>query len=208
MDLQRVVYIIDRDPDSRESLVSTVTGMGFAVLAHGSIEEFQATSLDDRLGCLILSLHAPAEAGLAALEFLASRPSALPIIVVTDCTAVPPAVRAMQLGVEAYLQKHCFSETALWESIHSAFAKDSVQRASYLHRQSLRDKLQELSSREQHVLELLVQGNDHRQISQDLGISRRTVENRRARIMQKLGAKTFPQLIAIAIELGIPPKET
>lgn len=204
MDLHPAVYIIDNDPASRESLVNTVASMGFAPVAFSSREEYLASLDADRHGCVVLSLHAPAAAGLDALEALTALPIPMPIIVVTDCNAVPPAVRAMQLGVEAYLQKHCFSETTLWESIHAAFARDAVQRAAYHRRQELVGRLQELSPRERQVLEMLVQGCDHRQISDDLNVSRRTVENRRARIMQKFNADTFPQLIAIAIELGLP----
>lgn len=204
MDLHPAVYIIDNDPASRESLVNTVASMGFAPVAFSSREEYVASLDADRHGCVVLSLHAPAASGLDALEALTALPIPMPIIVVTDCNAVPPAVRAMQLGVEAYLQKHCFSETTLWESIHAAFARDAVQRAAYHRRQELVGRLQELSPRERQVLEMLVQGCDHRQISDDLNVSRRTVENRRARIMQKFNADTFPQLIAIAIELGLP----
>ncbi|MBA4106478.1 MAG: hypothetical protein C0485_12035 [Pirellula sp.] len=204
VDLHPVVYIIDNDPASRESLVNMVAAMGFAPVAFHSLDEYVATLDASRHGCVILSLHAPAAAGLDALEALTLLPIPMPIIVVTDCNAVPPAVRAMQLGVEAYLQKHCFSETTLWESVHAAFARDAVQRAAYHRRQELIARLHELSPRERQVLEMLVQGCDHRQISDDLNVSRRTVENRRARIMQKFGADTFPQLIAIAIELGLP----
>lgn len=207
MDLHPAVYIIDADADSRESLVKLIASLGFASVAFSSRDEYLTTLDATRHGCVLLSLHAPAAAGLASLEELATLPISLPIIVVTDCNAVPPAVRAMQLGVEAYLQKHCFSETTLWESIHAAFARDAVQRAAYHRRQALLEKLNELSPRERHVLEMLVQGCDHRQISDDLGVSRRTVENRRARIMQKLGVETFPQLITIAIELGIPAEK-
>ena len=207
MDLHPAVYIIDNDPASRESLVNTVASMGFSPVAFSSREEYVASLDADRHGCVVLSLHAPAAAGLDALEALTALPIPMPIIVVTDCNAVPPAVRAMQLGVEAYLQKHCFSETTLWESIHAAFARDAVQRAAYHRRQELIGRLQELSPRERQVLEKLVQGCDHRRISDDLNVSRRTVENRRARIMQKFGADTFPQLIAIAIELGLPTRE-
>jgi FixJ family two-component response regulator len=204
VDLHPAVYIIDNDPASRESLVNMVASMGFAPVAFSSREEYVASLDADRHGCVVLSLHAPAASGLDALEAMTALPIPMPIIVVTDCNAVPPAVRAMQLGVEAYLQKHCFSETTLWESIHAAFARDAVQRAAYHRRQELVGRLQELSPRERQVLEMLVQGCDHRQISDDLNVSRRTVENRRARIMQKFNADTFPQLIAIAIELGLP----
>jgi two-component system response regulator FixJ len=204
VDLHPAVHIIDNDPASRESLVNMVASMGFAPVAFNARDEYVATLDASRHGCVILSLHAPAAAGLDALEELTSLPIPMPIIVVTDCNAVPPAVRAMQLGVEAYLQKHCFSETTLWESIHAAFARDAVQRAAYHRRQELIARLNELSPREREVLEMLVQGCDHRQISDDLNVSRRTVENRRARIMQKFGVDTFPQLIAIAIELGLP----
>ena len=204
MDFHPAVYIIDNDPASRDSLVNMVASMGFAPVAFSSREEYVASLNADRHGCVVLSLHAPAAAGLDTLDELTTLPIPMPIIVVTDCNAVPPAVRAMQLGVEAYLQKHCFSETTLWESIHAAFARDAVQRAAYHRRQQLIARLNELSPRERHVLEMLVQGCDHRQISDDLNVSRRTVENRRARIMQKFGVDTFPQLIAIAIELGLP----
>jgi len=207
VDLHPAVYIIDNDPASRESLVNTVASMGFSPVAFSSREEYVASLDADCHGCVVLSLHAPAAAGLDELEALTALPIPMPIIVVTDCNAVPPAVRAMQLGVEAYLQKHCFSETTLWESIHAAFARDAVQRAAYHRRQELVGRLQELSPRERQVLEMLVQGCDHRRISDDLNVSRRTVENRRARIMQKFGADTFPQLIAIAIELGLPTIE-
>lgn len=202
MDLHPAVYIIDNDPSSRESLVNMVASMGFAPVAFSSREEYVASLDAGRHGCVVLSLHAPAAAALDTLDELTALP--IPIIVVTDCNAVPPAVRAMQLGVEAYLQKHCFSETTLWESIHAAFARDAVQRAAYHRRQALIARYDELSPRERHVLEMLVRGCDHRQISDDLNVSRRTVENRRARIMQKFGVDTFPQLIAIAIELGLP----
>ena len=204
MDLHPAVYIIDSDAASRESLVNMVASMGFAPVAFNSSDEYIETLDASRHGCVILSLHAPAAAGLDVLEELTSLPIAMPIIVITDCNAVPPAVRAMQLGVEAYLQLHCFSETTLWESIHAAFARDAVQRAAYHRRHQLIARLNELSPRERQVLEMLVQGCDHRQISDDLNVSRRTVENRRARIMEKFGVETFPQLIAIAIELGLP----
>jgi two-component system response regulator FixJ len=208
VDLHPAVHIIDNDPASRESLVNMVASMGFVPIEFSSREEYVATLDPSRHGCVILSLHAPAAAGLDALEELTKLPIPMPIIVVTDCNAVPPAVRAMQLGVEAYLQMHCFSETTLWESIHAAFARDAVQRAAYHRRQELIARLNELSPRERQVLEMLVQGCDHRQISDDLNVSRRTVENRRARIMQKFGVDTFPQLIAIAIEVGLPAKKT
>ena len=207
MDLHPSVYIIDKNPASRDSLANMVASMGFTSVAFGSREDFVATLDSNRHGCVILSLHAPAAAGLDALEDLTKLPIPMPIVVITDCNAVPPAVRAMQLGVEAYLQKHCFSETTLWESIHAAFARDAVQRASYHRRQELVARLNELSPRERQVLEMLVQGCDHRQISDELNVSRRTVENRRARIMEKFGVDTFPQLIAIAIELGLPAEE-
>src|SRR5690606_33559285 len=96
---------------------------------------------DSAHGCVLIFLHAPASASLADLESLAKLPMPMPVIVVTDCTAVAPAVRALQLGVEDYLQKHCYSETSLWESIHAAFARDAVQRAAFQRRRQLQANL-------------------------------------------------------------------
>ncbi|WP_172991840.1 response regulator transcription factor [Lacipirellula parvula] len=203
MDFQPAAHIVDSNDDSRHSLQKLVASMGFVAVTFASPAEFLEGAAQGRRGCLILSLPAPAYTGLGVLEQLATLPDALPIIVVTDCNSVPPAVRAVQLGVAAYLQRHCFSETSLWEAIHAAFARDAVQRAAYERRQALLARYSELSLRERHILELIIQGCDHKQIADDLNVSRRTVENRRSKIMSKLGADTFPQLIAISIELGI-----
>jgi FixJ family two-component response regulator len=207
VDFQPAAHIVDSNVESRTSLEKLVASMGFVAAPFASPTEYLERAAEGRRGCLLLALPAPAYTGLGTVEHLATLPDALPIIVITDCNAVPPAVRAMQLGVDAYLQKHCFSETSLWEAIHAAFARDAVQRAAYERRRSLLEQYNELSLRERHILELIVQGCDHKQIADDLNVSRRTVENRRSRIMSKLGADTFPKLIAISIELGIPAEK-
>jgi two-component system, LuxR family, response regulator FixJ len=202
-----VVHVIDDDSSSRSSLCELVASMGFSTAAYQSVEQYMRGLDSSWHGCVILFLHAPASIGLPDLETLTNLPIPMPVIVMTDCTSVGPAVRAMQLGVEDYVQKHCLSETSLWESIHAAFARDSVQRAAYHRQGQLQAKLAELTLREREVLELLVRGHDHRAIAEELNVSRRTVENRRARIMEKMGVETFPKLIAIAIELGIPESD-
>ena len=100
MDLHPVVHIIDNAADSREALVSQIASMGFAPLGFSSRDEFVSRLDATSHGCILLSLHAPASAGLGLLEDLTKLPVPMPIIVITDCNAVPPAVRAMQLGVE------------------------------------------------------------------------------------------------------------
>lgn len=200
VDSQPTVFIVDDDVDYLPTITKIVTSMGFAPEPYRSGDDFLAAFDLNRPGCLVIDIQFADRDGMALLEQLASEPIAPPAIILTNSTAIPPIVQASRLGVEAYLQKHCFAQTTLWESIQSAFARDAIQRAAYCRRCELLDRMALLNPRERVVLDLLVEGLDHKRIADDLGVSRRTVENRRARIMEKLGADTFPKLIAMAIE--------
>lgn len=200
MDSQPTVFIVDEDVDYLPTLTNMVASMGFRPEPYRSGAEYLAAFDPERAGCLVIEIQAADRDGMAIPRHLAAAPIAPPVIILTSSTAIPPVVEAARLGVETYLQKPCFSQTALWESIQSAFARDAMQRVAYRRRRELLARMETLNVRERAVLALLVQGRDHMRIAEDLGVSRRTVENRRARIMEKLGADTFPQLIAMAIE--------
>lgn len=180
-----------------------IASMGFKARGFSVGEEFLRASDSLDAGCVILDMKLPDLSGLALLEQLSRKPLPPPAIVMSAYAEVAIAVRAMQLGVIAFFQKHALSETALWEAIHFAMARDAENRANHARRELVQGRLAKLSEPERQVLDLLVRGWDHTRIAKALEISRRTVENRRAKLMKKLGAQNFPQLIRLAMEAGI-----
>jgi two-component system, LuxR family, response regulator FixJ len=203
VDSQSTVYVVDNDPAFLESLLVLVASMGFKARGFSVGEELLREADSLGAGCVILDMQLPDLGGLAVLEHLARKPLPPPAIVMSAYAEVAIAVRAMQLGVIAFFQKHALSETALWEAIHFALARDAENRASHARRELVQARVAQLSEPERQVLDMLVRGWDHTRIAKALEISRRTVENRRAKLMKKLGAQNFPQLIRLAMEAGI-----
>jgi two-component system response regulator FixJ len=197
---QPTISIIDDDPDYLESLSLLVRSMGFSTKSYARGGDFLASDDSLAAGCVILDLKLPDLQGIAVLEALGSRPLAPPVIVMTAHAEVTIAVRALRSSVVASFQKHAVSETSLREAIHRAFARDADLRAAHARREEVQSLLALLSAPERQVLELLVQGFDHTRIAEALGISRRTVENRRAKLMKKLRVAHFPQLVRLAME--------
>jgi FixJ family two-component response regulator len=200
---QATVFVVDDDAAFRDSLAALLHSMGFATSCHASGEEFLDVSINGAPSCVILDLKLPTLDGFHVLEALAKRPHAPPTIIMTGVNTVPDAVRAMRLGVVSYLQKQTFSEATLWESVQQALARDAQRRAASARRAAMDAKLKNLTGPERLVLELLLRGKEQIAIAEILGISRRTVDNRRNKIMEKLDVKTLPELIAIAVEAGL-----
>lgn len=203
VDSQSTICVVDDDPAYLESLTILIASMGFKARGFSNGEEFLRAVESLEAGCVILDMKLPDLSGLTVLEHLALKPLSPPAIVMSAYAEVALAVRAMQLGVIAYFQKHSLSETALWEAIHYALARDAENRASHARRELVQGRLAKLSDPERQVLNMLVQGWDHTRIAKQLEISRRTVENRRAKLMKKLGVQNFPQLVKLAMEAGI-----
>lgn len=202
---QSTVWMIDNDLAYRESVSTLVHSLGFAGRPFASGHEFLQAFDERATGCVILDLKTADMDGLVVIERLAQRPLSPPVIVLTAQADVPSAVRAMRLGAVAFLQKQALSETALWEAIQQALERDEQQRAAQARREELKTRLARLTPDEMLVLLRLVKGDDHTSIAEDLDISRRTVENRRAKLMKKLAVTTFPQLIRLAVEADLFP---
>ncbi|MFO0791065.1 MAG: response regulator [Pirellulales bacterium] len=206
MDL-RPVHIVDDDADYLVSLTQLVNNLGFQTVCYASGNELLEQP-DDRLhGCLILDLKMPQITGFTVLEELAKRRVAPPVIVLTGYADVPAVVRAYQSGlVVAFLQKQAVSEIAILEAIQAAMARDDEQRSTFTRRNELEVRLSQLTQPEVEVLNLLMKGADHTRIAEALDISRRTVENRRAKIMKKIGANSFPELVRLVLDAGYRPE--
>ena len=204
MPRDRCVYIVDDDEAVRDSLSALLESKGYAVTSFGSAPEFLETagSLPD--GCLIVDIRMPEVDGLELQQRLIQRSLGFPLIVITGHGDVPLAVRAMKAGAIDFIEKP-FASQAILESLSSAFARLATPAGQDSAAGAAASKLNLLSPRELEVLEGLLAGLPNKSIAYDLGISPRTVEIHRARVMDKMGARSLSELIRLALAADVQP---
>lgn len=196
------VFIVDDDSAFLDSLSVLVSSMGLPTRTYGNPNEF-LSSFDPTLpGCVILDVRMPTMSGLAVQEKLSQLPLYPSIIIMTGHADVTTALRAMRQGAIEFLQKTC-SETELCEAIQRAIANDAKHRAQHARKTELKALFEQLSNPEMDVLKLVLRGTANKSIATALGVSRRAVEDRRSRMMQKIGVESVPELVRLAIEAGI-----
>jgi PAS domain S-box-containing protein len=198
------VYLIDADPIVREANARLLRAGGFSVKEFASGRAF--LDIADALanGCVVLSLARLGNEGLVVLTDLQARKLSMPAVVLDDDGDVRRAVQAMKAGAVDFLQMPSQTDV-LVSSIRSALAgaHDGLveeQGADYARR-----KIGELTQREREILEHLVAGGTNKTIARRLGISPRTVESHRAHVMERLGARTVPEMVLIAAAAGLRP---
>jgi len=202
MNVEPTILIVDDDPAFRESLAVLMSSMGLRSKTFASGEELLAQFDENVPGCLIVDVRMPQLSGLALQERLARYPLCPPIIILTGHAEVPTALRALKQGAVEFLQK-TFSESELREAVQRAVALDAERRAAHRARTARERRLALLSKAERQVLDLVLLGYPNKRIASNLGVSQRAVEDRRARIMQKLDVDSLPELVRFAIEAGL-----
>ena len=198
------VYIVDDDEAVRDSLSALLESKGYAVTSFGSALEFLKTARLLPAGCLVVDIRMPEMDGLELQERLIERGLGFPLIVITGHGDVPLAVRAMKAGAIDFIQKPFDSQTIL-DSLKAAFAQLATPTGQDPNAEAAARKLDLLSPRERAVLEGLLEGLPNKSIAYDLGISPRTVEIHRARVMDKMGARSLSELIRLALTAGVRP---
>jgi two-component system response regulator FixJ len=206
MSTEPLVFIVDDDAAFRESLSVLILSMGLRSKTYASGEEFLRCFDETQPGCLILDVRMPQISGLALQEKLTKFPLCPPIIVLTGHAEVPTALRAIKQGAVEFLQK-TFTESELREAVQRAISLDTERRQSYLRRSALLERFALLSKPERQVLDLVLAGYPNKRIASALEVSQRAVEDRRARVMQKLNVDTLPDLVRLAIEAGLKVDE-
>ena len=159
-----------------------------------SADEFLETYTNDRAGCLVLDIRMPGLGGLELQEKLNELGSSLPIIFITGHGDVPMAVEAMQKGAIDFIQKP-FRDQELLDGISEAVKTDRERRSAREEKAEVLSRIEKLTNREQEVLNLVVTGKPNKVIAYDLGVSQRTVEIHRARVMEKMQAKSLADLV-------------
>ncbi len=196
------VFIVDDDYAVRDSLALLLGLRGYATQTYADGDEFLAAVDASSRGCVLLDFRMPGKDGLAVQAMLAARGITLQIIVLTAHGDAATARAALKGGAFDFLEKP-FEEGALLDTIQAALARDAESRVRHDEQSALQRRLARLTPREREVLERVVQGFHNREIALTLGISPRTVEVHKARIMDKLQLNRVPELIRLALEFDL-----
>lgn len=196
------IYIVDDDPAVRDSLAVLLEVEGFTPQTFESAEAFLNAWAPDLRGGLLLDVRMPGMDGLELLDQLKERGGDLPVVMMTGHGDVPIAVRAMKAGALDFIEKP-LTESLLLEAVRGMLAYDEERESERREETAILERLEQLTARERDVLEKLVLGQPNKVIAYELGISARTVEVHRGRVMEKMGAKSLSHLVRMAIRAGI-----
>lgn len=191
-----LVYVVDDDEAVRGSLRMLLKSVGLATETYPSGNDFLEHYDPNRVSCLVADIRMPGLSGLELQDELNSRQAEIPIIFITGHGDVPMAVKAMQSGAADFIQKP-FRDQDLLDRIHKALQADQERRSEDESITRARKRLQTLTPRETEVMEKVVQGHANKVIALDLGVSQRTVELHRARVMHKMGVRSLAELVRL-----------
>ncbi len=197
------VYVIDDDDAVRESLSWLLESVGLKVETYADARSFLAhITTSQTNGCVVTDVRMPGMSGLELQTELTERQIGLPVIIITGHGDVPMAVRAMKSGAYDFIEKP-FNDQELLERVQRCLQQQQEQNAHTATRSFVLNKMERLTAREQEVLGMVVDGLSSRVIGDQLGISSKTVEVHRAKIMDKMGADSVASLVRMAMLASI-----
>lgn len=197
----QVVYVVDDDLSARKSLCWLLGTEGIASSAFASAEDFLSHWNKDRSGCIMVDIRMPGKSGLQLQEELNAMNNNLPVIVLTGHADVPIAIRAMKQGAHDFLEKP-YSDDELLTCVKTALELGREINHAEQEKNRLTRALANLTGREREVMCLVVEGNTNKVIAAKLGISEKTVEIHRARVMAKTAARSLSELVRMCLILG------
>jgi FixJ family two-component response regulator len=193
-----IVYIVDDDPDIRDSLRFLLKTVGLRTATFSSAAEFIGGYRCVGPSCLVLDVRMPGTSGLDLLERLTAGGVRIPVIFITAYADVPMAVRAMKSGAVEFLEKP-FNGQLLLEKVQRAVKRDGERLARESSHHEVRSRLDKLTGKEREVLGMIRDGRPNKEIAARLEVTPRAVELRRASLMRKLGVRSLPDLLRLAI---------
>ncbi len=193
---QPVVYVVDDDPAILRLLTELVKAIGLNVDAHQSAEGFLEAYQSSEPGCLVLDVRVPGMSGMELQKQLRAAGNLLPIVFITGYADVRMAVEAMEQGAFGFLEKP-FRPQELCEKIQSAVRLDMEAWRRREEQERAAARLAQLTPAERKVADRVIAGKTNKMIAQELGLSTRTVEAHRARLMDRLGMKSRPELMRL-----------
>lgn len=195
---QPTVFVVDDDDAMRSSLKWLIESVDLKVECHASAESFINSYYPGRSGCLLLDVRMPGMSGLELQEYLQHHEITIPIIIITGHGDVPMSVRAMKAGATDFIEKP-FNDELLLDSIRNALLLDETQRDQQAELAELAGRLALLTPREHEVMDMVTQGRSNKEIARALNVSAKTVEAHRAKVMEKMQAKSLAQLVRMSI---------
>lgn len=193
------VFIVDDDPAVRDSLGLLLGLRGFRTALFASGGDFLAGWREDAAGCVVADIKMPGISGLELQAELAARGSAIPFVIITAHGDTASARTAFRAHAIDFLEKP-FDDEQLVAAIRTAFEREAKRLDSQQSRRALMSRLNTLTTREREVMQLVAEGRHAREIAEALGISPRTVEVYKARMMAKLGADNVSDIVRLALE--------
>jgi len=198
--VEPVVYVVDDDDGMRRALGALLGTVGFKTELFARPSEFLARFSPDTAGCLVLDIRMPEMSGLELQQRLNRLGAMLPVIFITGHGDVPMAVQAMKEGAFQFLQKP-FRDQELLDHINHALKFDAENRKNLARKAELMRRLETLTPRERQVMDLIVEGEANKVMAIDLGLSERTVEIHRAKVMEKMEARSVAHLVKMHLTL-------
>jgi FixJ family two-component response regulator len=196
---QQTVFVVDDEPQARESVRALVHSMGMSAAVFHSAEEF-LDQYHGEPGCVITDFRMAGLNGIEMQEELSRRECHLPVIVVTAYASTPMTVQAIQNGAVTLLDKP-YDDDHLWQAIREALAADTVRRNQLQTKAELQLRMESLTNKERDVLKLMLQGKSNKTMAGTLDVSLRTIENRRRSIFTKFGTQSVAELVALVLKL-------
>jgi FixJ family two-component response regulator len=193
-----MVYIVDDDPDMRDSLRWLMKTVGLRAQTFPSAADFLRDFTPNGPGCVILDVRMPGTSGLDLFEELVARGEGMPVIFITAYADVPMAVRAMKSGAVEFVEKP-FNRQTLLDKIQRAIKDDTQRRSRLAARETVLAKFRRLTGKEREVLELIKEGRPNKEIATRLEITPRAVELRRSSLMRKLSVRSLAELLRLMI---------
>ena len=196
--LDATIFVVDDDHAVRKSLDVLLRSVGLPVETFRSAQEFLDAYDPARPGCLVLDVRMPGMSGLELQQTLRARGTDIPVIIITGHGDVPVATRALKDGAIEFLEKP-FSKQILLEQVREALKRDAAHRSRCSQQQNLTSRLALLTPRERQVMELVVAGKVSKEVAAELGLSKKTVDVHRARVMHKLQVETLAELVELVV---------
>jgi RNA polymerase sigma factor (sigma-70 family) len=196
------VYIVDDDAMFARGLARLVSAAGWPVEVFASADDFLRGVDTGNAGCVLLDVRMPGMKGPELYRTMLAREMHLPVIFLTAHGDVPTSVDAMKLGAVDFLEKPVSCDV-LVGTIRVAIARGDRERARERERVEMHARFEKLSRRENEVMQLVIAGRLNKQIAAELGISVKTVKAHRAKVMQKMRARSVPELLTVCRSAGV-----
>jgi len=192
------VFVVDDDDAVRSFLSELIASVGLNVETYASAQKFLDTCERGRAGCLVLDIRMPGMSGLELQKELVTRDIRIPVIILTGHGDVQTAVETMKAGAFDFIEKP-FNNELLLDRVQRAVAQQVDVTADSVKRDEIADRRALLTPRERQVMDMVANGEMNKLIAHRLGISEKTVEIHRSKVMEKMQARSLADLVRMVV---------